>query len=508
MKNKKMKNETTTKNKTLVNILCSVLAQVATIVSGLIIPRLLLSSFGSEANGLVASLTQFLNYISLLEGGLGSVVLTALYSPLAKKDDERLSLILAAANKFFRQIAVIFVAYTVLLGVVYPFIVESSFSRFYVFSLTVVMASSLFVQYFFSITYKLLLQADQRMYIVQLVQITTTILNTVAVAIALRVYPQLHVVKTLGVLIFAVQPLVFRLYVKKHYSIVRGIKADTSMIPQRWACFGQNFAFFIHDNTDTVVLSLFCGLKLVSVYSVYYLVVSHLKSFFRSFSHAYTPLIGKAIAVHNLQEANRVMDIYEFVVSAVGSIVFGSTIYLLPDFVLLYTKGVQDVNYYEPVFSTIIILAELVYCIRDPFVSVVYGAGEFKETAISAYIEAFINISLSIALVSKFGLLGVAIGTLTGMSFRLFYLMVYVSKRILYRPIGKSLKSVGITMTSITVSTFFAFCADKTGSETVLLWLKNGIMCATINCFVFFGMSMLLDREKAKIIVRHILRKD
>lgn len=71
-----------------------------TLISGLIVPRLILSTFGSEANGLVSSLTQFLNYISLVEGGIGSVVLTALYSPLAKKDNSKLSGVLKAAENF------------------------------------------------------------------------------------------------------------------------------------------------------------------------------------------------------------------------------------------------------------------------------------------------------------------------------------------------------------------------------------------------------------------------
>ena len=39
-------------------------------------------NFGSEINGLVSSITQFLSFISLLEGGLGAVVLAELYLPI------------------------------------------------------------------------------------------------------------------------------------------------------------------------------------------------------------------------------------------------------------------------------------------------------------------------------------------------------------------------------------------------------------------------------------------
>ena len=139
------------KKKVMLNVGCTMLCQLVTFISGLIVPRLILSTFGSEANGLVSSITQFLNYIALVEGGIGSVVLTALYGPLAKKDDRKISSVLKAAENFFRQIASIFVFYTIALACVYPIVIKSSFSWLYVASLTVILSFTLFIQYFFSI---------------------------------------------------------------------------------------------------------------------------------------------------------------------------------------------------------------------------------------------------------------------------------------------------------------------------------------------------------------------
>mgnify|MGYP001094903992 FL=1 len=63
--------------KTRLNMISSLGLQLITILSGFIIPRQILLVFGSDINGLINSLTQFLNYISLVEGGLGSVLMTA-----------------------------------------------------------------------------------------------------------------------------------------------------------------------------------------------------------------------------------------------------------------------------------------------------------------------------------------------------------------------------------------------------------------------------------------------
>ena len=94
--------------KTRLNMAISLLLQIVTIISSFIIPKQILLSFGSEVNGLVNSITQFLNYISLIEGGLGSVLMTALYQPLNENDFEKVSRIIVAGNNFFKKIAKIF----------------------------------------------------------------------------------------------------------------------------------------------------------------------------------------------------------------------------------------------------------------------------------------------------------------------------------------------------------------------------------------------------------------
>lgn len=483
------------KKKAYLNIFCSTLSQLVTIISGLIVPRLMLSTFGSEANGLVSSLTQFLNYIALVEGGLGSVVLAALYGPLAKKDDTKLNGVLKSANIFFKQIAYVFVIYVAVLGLIYPIIVKSNFSKLYVASLTAILAISLFIQYFFSITYKLLLQADQRMYVVQLLQIVTSLINLLLVVVLLKVFPDLHIVKLGSALIFVIQPIFYSTFVKKRYHIDRTVEPDKDALAQRWDGFGQNFAFFIHRNTDTVVLSIFTDLKIVSVYSVYYLVVSHLKSFFSSFSHAFAPMIGKAIAQKDITKANEILDIYEFLVCNIATVIFGCCIYLLPGFVLLYAHGIEDVEYYQPLFSTIIVLAEFVYCIRTPYNDVVYSAGKFRETAKSGYIEAALNIILSVLFVIKFGLVGIAVGTLAGMAYRMVYFVWYISRNILNRSAAKFVKRLIISSVILVLSPLVVRCLDTTGSPNVLLWIKNGVLCLGIYSIISLLANVVFDKK-------------
>ncbi|MBR0142291.1 MAG: sugar isomerase, partial [Ruminococcus sp.] len=48
--------------------------QITTVLCGLILPRLIIKTYGSKVNGLVGSVSDFLGIITLLDLGVGSVV--------------------------------------------------------------------------------------------------------------------------------------------------------------------------------------------------------------------------------------------------------------------------------------------------------------------------------------------------------------------------------------------------------------------------------------------------
>ena len=91
--------------KALRNTFASISYEIVAIICGLILPRLILSRFGSSYNGITSSITQFLSCVALLKSGIGAVTRAALYKPLAEKDSFRLSEIINATSIFMRKIA-------------------------------------------------------------------------------------------------------------------------------------------------------------------------------------------------------------------------------------------------------------------------------------------------------------------------------------------------------------------------------------------------------------------
>ena len=128
------------KKKLAKNTISSLIFQVTTIVCGFILPRLILLYYGSETNGLVNSITQFLSIISFLELGVGAVVQSSLYKPLSTNDSVEVSKIVKSANKFFRTLAKIMLVYVGGLILFFPFVSNQSYN--FAYTATLILASS------------------------------------------------------------------------------------------------------------------------------------------------------------------------------------------------------------------------------------------------------------------------------------------------------------------------------------------------------------------------------
>ena len=253
--------------------------QIILIFTGFLLPRFFLKFYGSEVYGLITSITQFLSFINLCDMGIGAVVSSALYKPLAYKDKNSVSGIIVYARKYFRFISYILLTYIVILVLVYPRIVADSFNLSFTIVLLLAMSISQFAQYFIGITYQILLNADQRSYVQLIINSSTLLINTITTIVIMNLGGSIHLVKFLTSLIYLLRPLLMYIYVKKKYDIDYSVTADDDVIPQKWNGVIQHISYMIYENTDVMILTLFSSLSNVCIYSVYVLVVNSLKSF-------------------------------------------------------------------------------------------------------------------------------------------------------------------------------------------------------------------------------------
>lgn len=437
------------KRRLLYNTLSSLIFQITTIVCGFILPRLILNAYGSSVNGLVNSIIQFLGIISFLELGVGAVVQSALYKPLAENRQDDVSKIISSANKFFRKLAQLLLVYVIILIVFYPILASKEYDFWYTATLIVAISISVFAQYYFGIVNRILLVADQRGYVQYTAQTIAVIGNTIACFLLITLGCGIQVVKLATSIIYLIHPFAIYLYVRKHYRIDSKIKYDKEPIPQKWNGVAQHVAAVVLDGTDTVVLTLFATLKDVSIYSVYFLVVRGVKQLFMSATNGITSLIGELWARQEIAELKKTFSWTEWLIHTGTTFVFGVSAVLVVPFVRVYTAGINDAEYVQPLFAALIVLAHAVHCLRLPYNIMILAAGHYKQTQNNYIFAAAINIIVSILAVKAWGLIGVAIGTLIAMGYQTVWMAWYDSKNLIKWPIVNFVKQLLVDIITV-----------------------------------------------------------
>lgn len=494
------------KNKaTLLNMVSGLLLQLCTLISGFIIPKIILSYFGSEVNGLVSSLNQFLSYITLVEGGISGVIVANLYKPLVENDKDKLSSILVTADKFYKKIGYLFIGYSVLLAIGYPIVFKTEYSFTYVCSLTLILSLNLLIQYMFSLTLKSILKADKRGYIVNFCQMAITIANIILALLSAVAYPSIHILKLISGCLFILQPVVFGRYVKYHYSINWNAKASNSLIKERWNGFAINLAAFIHNSTDVTVLTVFTNLKTVSIYSVYCLVSNGLKQLISVCISGISATVGQAYARRDFDEVNKKMNLYEYIVFILVFFLFTVAALLITPFVQIYTKGITDTNYYQPAFGIMLLISEGLYLLKYPHMSLSYSANKFKEITIPAFIEAGLNIVISVVLVSEFGLIGVTVGTIVGMAYRTVF-HVYLTSKLIPRPQIIFYKKFFLFSVTAVIGFLICYKLIPIVNISVLGWIIHAVLYSSIIGGMYLLISLVFFRNELGFFIKYLKR--
>lgn len=494
-------------NDVVKNISFSILQQIITIICGFIAPRFIIATYGSNVNGMIASITQFLGYITLLEAGIAPVVKAALYKPIVNFDKEKIERILKSAEHFFRTIAIVFIFYLIILCIAFPQFYSEQYSYTYTLSLVIIIAISTFFEYFFGMTYSIYLQSIQKNYVVSAVKIVSKILNTIAIVVLVLNNCSIQIVKLASSIIFVISPLFLSFYVKKKFNIKLEKVKEKSVLENKWAGFSQHIAAIIHDSVDIAVLTLFSNSLEVSVYSVYMLVINSIKNLCISLSSGIDAWFGKIQAKNDNTKLNKSLRLYEFFYFSIVTFLFACTFVLEIPFVNVYTNGITDVDYIRPMFAYTMILAQLVAAIRVPYTNIVLSAGHFKQTEKGAWIEAVLNVIISVILVQNYGIIGVAIGTLIATTIRTCELVIYSSKKIIKRKIFEIIKKVITMLVEIAIIFLITKLLQFDLEITYLGWIKNAIFVVGIAIIIITIGNYLIYNKEIRELIDYLKRR-
>jgi O-antigen/teichoic acid export membrane protein len=419
--------------KVLKNLISSVGTYGFLLLLNLFVSRVILVGYGSEVNGLLSSTNQVFTYIALLEAGIGTATIRALYAPIANKDKSSIQEVLLSSKTYYRRAAVLYIICTVIIAVIWPFLLDTGISRFTIFGLILIHGLSSALSFWFTSTITNYLVASGSNYVNNYVHIGVTILTYVFKIIICYLDMSIVFISISLLLVNIIKCIIYLCYMKKNcpeFFVQK--KGDLSLLKQRNSFLAHEISGVIFSSTDTIIISIFCGLAEASVYTVYTMVTAAVKNIiWQALSGTYY-ILGDSYS-KDKDEYIKTHDAFNAILITVTFALFTVAYVLALPFVGLYTSGVTDANYLDLRLPLLFVLIELLSICRQVDNNLIKISLHAKETIVRSAIESAINLTISIVLVQFIGIYGVLIGTIVALLYRANDIIIYANKKILKR---------------------------------------------------------------------------
>lgn len=454
----------------LLNSLSGVISQLITLVLAFIVPRLVLTRYGSDTNGFTNTITQIFTYMALLEAGIAQAAKNALYKPLKENDKESISKIMSIAKKYYNRITLVYFAVVIILAFVVPFFLKSDLPYLRMSLYILFQGLTNVVVFYFIQKWSTFLIASGKAFIVNFIYLLNKILcYTAYIVLALFRINIVFVQLSYFALSF-VQLLLYFIYMKKRYGWIKyNTATNKEKLNDKNSYIVSEVAWTIFSSTDMIVLSFFVSTSLASVYSIYNMVFLALSNLLNSVYVALNYRLG--ILFHkNIEEYEKKHDLYiGLFVGAMCALMSVSYLLIIP-FVKLYTNGVNDIEYVYSELPILFCLIQIISWSRYIPGNLVGLSGRQKKAIKINIVEAALNILLSIILVNVMGIVGVLIATVAVLPIKVVYCIVvsdvFVLKRnvwstfklLLPNYLGFSIALIVDIYVSFTINDYLAFC--------------------------------------------------
>lgn len=418
--------------KFMYNTLSTAIYQIVVMLVGFVTPRILLQYYGSEINGLVSSINQFITYFSLVEAGIAGAAVYSLYKPLANKNHEEISSIVSAAKKFYVQAGFIFTLLVLGMALIYPlFVTAQNLNSVLMAVLVIVLGAKGFLDFFTLAKYRVILTADQKTYIISNASTVYVLLQMVIIVIMSILKCNIVFVYAVAILALFARSIILMVYVKKKYPYIN-YKAEPNKkaLDKRWDALFLQILQTVQTGAPVVIATIFTSLKDVSVYSIFNMVLVGINGVLNIFMSGLSASFGDIIARKEKENLKVVYKDFEYTYYLLISLVYAVSFALIMSFIRIYTADITDANYNQPLIGILFVLNGLLYNIKTPQGTLVIAAGLYKETRWRTLLQALIIVVFGSILAPKFGIVGILIASCLSNLYRDIDLLFFVPKNV------------------------------------------------------------------------------
>lgn len=494
------------KSKLFKNVITGFGGQFIAIVLGLIVPRLFITSYGSDVNGLLSTITQIFSYMALLEAGIGQAARNLLYKPLQDNDNQGVSEIASIARAYYRKFTVYYAVGVIALAFALPFVLKTNVDALTIVLIVIFEGMSGVISFYFIQTPSVIIGADGKNYVNNGISLLNKILGYITKIVMATFGFSIVLLQLVYFLVTIAKVFFYEIYFKKHYGWVTKKKVDKGIkLKDRNSYILTEICWTIFSSTDMIVLSMFVSTQMSSVYGIYNMIFSNIALLVNAVYSSVVYLLGYAYH-ESIDKYQKMHDAFNSIFIGIIAVLMSVCYVLIMPFVKLYTHGVTDVEYIYDSLPIMFCLIQLISWSRYVGGQLTGIAGYAKQTSYISLIEALTNLSLSILFVRKFGIVGVTLATVIALPLKVIWCTYVADKKVMKRSYWKSLSIMCVNFlfffAVVFLSRFYQPSIHSYGQ--FFIW---GIILSVTFGIVGMVLNFLVNKNCWNIIKKYILKR-
>ncbi len=353
-----------------------------TLINGLlslIVTKIVISSYGSDFNGVNSTANQLVNMLMIVEGGFTLAASVALFGPIKEGNTSKINMILSAAKRSYFQKGMIFFVAGTFAAIGYSFFIKSNLPIYTIMTVFLLTVGSTGFALVYEAKYRIILQSVQKEYLINMIRIVTIVISQLIVIIVIRLHLDMILIRLVTSIGMIIGSLCIGLLCKRQYpKIAFNIQPDFDSIKGTNDIFIAKFTGMVYKSAPMIFIAATSGAVFASVYGVYNSVFLLIKGLLISFSNGPRMALGQLVKEKGENYVYQVFTEYEFLVNQLMLIFLTSATVLIMPFIDVYTYNVTDVIYKNWFVAIFLILATYFDIIHLPAGNMIYMAGQFR----------------------------------------------------------------------------------------------------------------------------------
>lgn len=461
---------------------------------------------GIEILGMMKLFSQLLQYLNIVELGLGGATTFALYKPLAEKNQEQVSIIISTIKSIYNKISIVLLGLGILITPFLPFFIKmENFSKYiYIYwNLYVINTVSTYLY----IKYIILFTANQEFIYVRIVQSISKIFYQILQIFFIIKYHSFILFILLLLLDNLTQYIFFKYHYKKKYFYIYVTKKRYGRLKEDIKnIFWHKIGALVVYNTDLILISSLISLEKVGIYVNYQLVIQMISTIISTITNVMSPKIGKFVSI-NSEEAIYIL-FKQLNILFMGIAIFFSvvTYITINSFISLWVG--EDLILGN---STIFLLCINIFIgIFRRILDIFKDSYGFFNDIQSPILESIINLLFSIILGIKYGLDGIIVGTIiSNIVIVLMYKPILMFKRYFKKGRKEYIKVYGNYFSTIIISILCLKIVIRSFiRKDINNWLEWITYATTISVItgIVLLIVYLLNKDFRNILKQYILK--